>query len=91
MTSFSFTPRFFRALSTTTTHRTITRDQKIFNLPAPKTVTFDFTTPSSIRITIPTTSLWSQDFHWHTTDTSCEYIEFLPKGEWYYTKAKGIY
>ena len=42
-----------------------TTRQTVFQLPEPKSVTFDFTQPDYIRVTVPPGSTWSMPLHWH--------------------------
>ena len=59
-----------------TAHRTITRDQLVFNLGRPHPVIFDFSDlPSDgLKITIPPYSSWREVLHWHYTSEACEDI-----------------
>ncbi len=68
-------------------HRTDTRTRTSFYLPSPATATFDFSTPDHIRITVPRSSTWHTDAHWHTAGhNECETLEAergtLQVGDW---------
>ena len=56
--------------------RTLTKNQHIFTLPSPTAVTFDFSTPDHIAITVPGSSNWRTEAHWHTSSQSqCTRLE----------------
>lgn len=46
--------------------RTNTTNKMLFNLPAPASVTLDFTILNNIRISIPQDSSWKVSSHWHS-------------------------
>ena len=48
--------------------RTNTTTYSLFALPAPKSAIFDFSAPNEIRITIPKSSKWQVESHWHSAD-----------------------
>ncbi len=57
-------------------HRTDTRTRTLFHLPPPATAIFDFSTPNHIHITVPRSSTWRTNAHWHTTGhNECERLE----------------
>ncbi len=58
-------------------HRTITTDQNIFQLPGPASVTYGFTRPHHIHISIPKDSTWRSELHWHNDQSSCERLECI--------------
>jgi hypothetical protein len=61
------------------TQRTPTGDQNVFNFSHPDPVTFDFSISSTtgFKITIPPYSGWITQSHWHQTALACETIELL--------------
>lgn len=64
--------------------RTTTGSQQVFDLQHPHPVTFDFSNPSTdgLLITIPSTSAWASESHWHYTTQACEDI-WLVSGHTY--------
>jgi len=69
----------YTAVMFSSTRRTPTGTQNVFNLSHPNPVSFDFSTLSmtGLKITIPPYSGWVTQSHWHETAPACETIEPL--------------
>lgn len=58
-------------------NRTNTTSQSFFSLPSPASVSFDFSVPNHMLITIPPLSTWRIKQHWHQQDLGCKSIQTL--------------
>jgi len=75
------------------TSRTITRGETSLTLPEPGAVTLSFfeNGHSVIKITVPPTSTWKMNYHWHKLPDLCERIDFLPGGDVELYRSLGVY
>ena len=48
--------------------RTDTISQNSFPLPCPDAATFDFIAQHQIRVTVPASSAWYTETHWHSPE-----------------------
>jgi len=55
--------------------RRTTTENRIFQREGPKAVTYDLSTPDCVTITVPVSSRWTSEPHWHETHT--EYLQVL--------------
>lgn len=56
-------------------NRTVTRGRTIFSRTGPEAVTYDLSQPNLAIITVPPTSKWTSQPHWHETHT--EYLQIV--------------
>lgn len=73
--------------------RTVTKGEASLTLPEPRAVTFTFLDngPSVVKITVPNTSKWKMNYHWHQRAVLCEMINFLPGGDAEFYRSQGVY
>ncbi len=73
--------------------RTVTREETSLTLPEPRVATINFfdNERSVIKISVPPTSTWRMNYHWHDRAALCEKLDFLPGGEAELYRSLGVY